>query len=338
MSPAVRAAPLAKCERMSGFVAFITTPQFLTGSFVSGLLVAVIGYLSNQASDRRNAKQEDRMQTRKEQREDKLRNEERLYAASTDFMKVATDALMTSIDIEGIFNAIRDMLYTAAGIEDPNAEAKFGHSQKVMDAQARIADSVNMMKLVAPPRVLDAVMRTTAALMTLARQTTEPFAKPVAYKAAADELNNFHNVFREEVGRETYANHQAQQQALSFMETLKKQVDAYMEEAKADMKAAGFKTTPWDKLGEKPASPVEEAEQPHFVGPTPSVPVSSLSVGDNIALPFARRGTGTLGLVATVRNLNDERTKMTVFIHNSCKTVELDVKPDQRFAKISTAA
>ena len=31
------------------------------------------------------------------------------------------------------------------------------------------------------------------------------------------------------------------------MQTLKKQVDDYLEEAKAEMKAAGFKTTPWDK-------------------------------------------------------------------------------------------
>lgn len=282
-------AVLGKIERMSGFVAFVTTPEFLTGSFVSGLLGAGIGYLSTHASDRRKAKQEDRMQTRKEQREDKLRDEDRLYTAATDFMKVSTDVLMTSIDMKGVFNAIRDMFYNAAGMDDPNAQAKFDHSEKVMDAQMRIADSVNMLKVVAPPKVLDAVMRTTTALMTLVEQTTEPFAKPVAYKAAADELNNFHNVFREEIGRETYTNNQAQQQALSFMQTLKKQVDAYMKEAKADMKAAGFKTTPWDKPDEKPDSPADEAEQPRFVGPTPSVPVSSLEVGDNIALPFARR-------------------------------------------------
>ena len=181
-------------------------------------------------------------------------------------------------------------------------------------------------------------MRTSAALMTLVGQTTEPFAKPVAYKAAADELNNFYNIFRQEVGRETYADEQAQQQALSFMETLKKQVDEYMEEAKADMKAAGFKTTPWDKPGERSASPGGEAEQPRFVGPTPSVPVSSLNVGDNIALPFARSGTGTFGVVATIQNFNDERTRMTVYVHNPGKTVVLNVGPDHQFAKIRSAA
>lgn len=33
------------------------------------------------------------------------------------------------------------------------------------------------------------------------------------------------------------------------METLKKQRDDFIEEAKADMRAAGFKSTPWDNKG-----------------------------------------------------------------------------------------
>ncbi len=83
-------------------------------------------------------------------------------------------------------------------------------------------------------------------MLTVLRTTTEPFAKPVALKAAGDELNAFTNEFREECGRGRYEQSNAERDAMSFMDTLSQQVDAYMEEAKRDMKAAGFKTTPWD--------------------------------------------------------------------------------------------
>jgi hypothetical protein len=36
-------------------------------------------------------------------------------------------------------------------VADPNADAKFDHSEKVIDAQMRIAEPVNTLKLVAPP-------------------------------------------------------------------------------------------------------------------------------------------------------------------------------------------
>ncbi|WP_406272550.1 hypothetical protein OH799_32980 [Nocardia sp. NBC_00881] len=81
--------------------------------------------------------------------------------------------------------------------------------------------------------------------MTVFRTTTEPFAKPVALKAAADELNTFINDFREECGRQRYEAPDAERDAMSFMDMLKQQVDSYMEEAKRDMKAAGFESTPW---------------------------------------------------------------------------------------------
>ena len=302
-----------------------------------GLAGPIIAARRSRKSDQFKAEQEDKMQTRKEEREDKLREQESLYTAAMDFMEVSTDLLVTSIGMKGVFNAIRDMFYNKAGIDDPNADAKFDHSEKVMEAQMRIAVPVNKLKLVAPVNVLDAVMRTSAALITMVGQTTEPFAKPVAYKAAADEINKFYNVFRQEVGREPYADERAQQQALSFMETLKKQVDDYMEEAKADMKAAGFKTTPWDKPGDNSPEPGGEAEQPRFVGPTPLVSVQSLNVGERISLPIARRGTGSFGLIATIQSFNEERTQMTVYLQKTSETVTLDVNPDQQFIRVAAA-
>jgi hypothetical protein len=192
------------------------------------------------------AEQEEKMQARKEEREDKLREQESLYTAAMDSVEVSTDILVTSIDIKGIFNSMRDLFYNRTGQDDPKADAKFDHSEKVMDAQTRIAVPINKLKLVAPVDVLDSAMRTSVAVMTTVRQTTEPFAKQVAHQAASEELNNFYNVFRQAVGREPYTDERAREQALSFMETLKKQRDEFIEEAKADLRAAGFKTTPWD--------------------------------------------------------------------------------------------
>jgi hypothetical protein len=311
-----------------------TTHEFWTGGLIVGGLGSFTTYFSTRASDRRKAKQEEKMQTRKEEREDKLREQESLYTAAMDFVEVSTDILVTSIDMKGVFNAMRDLVFNRAGLDDPKAKEKLDHSEKVMDAQMRIAVPVNKLKLVAPVNILDSAMRTSAAIMTTVRQTTEPFAKPVAHKAAADELNNFYNVFRQEVGREPYTDEQAQQQALSFMETLKKQVDGYMEEAKAEMKAAGFKTTPWDNPGDKSAEPGSAAEEPSFLGPVRPVSVRSLNVGEDISLPIAQSGTRSIGLRSTIRGFNEQRTEMTLFVHKTGKTVTVDVQPDQHFDRV----
>jgi hypothetical protein len=104
----------------------------------------------------------------------------------------------------------------------------------------------NNVKMDAPPELVAKAVRVNAAVMALARTTTEPFAKQMMLKTAAAELDDFINTFRELVGRESYSNTETQHDVKSFLETLKQQVNAYMEEAKAEMRAAGFKTTPWD--------------------------------------------------------------------------------------------
>jgi predicted metal-dependent hydrolase len=312
-----------------------TTHEFWTGGLVVGGLGSFTTYFSTRASDRRMAKQEEKMQARHDEREDKLRQQESLYTAAMEFVEVSTDILVTTIDIKGVFNAMRDLFNTRAGLDDPMAEAKFDHSEKVMDAQMRIGVPVNKLKLVAPVNILDSAMRASLAIMTAVRQTTQPFAKPVAYRAASDELNNFYNVFRQEVGREPYSDERAREQALSFMETLKKEVDDYMEEAKADMKAAGFNTTPWDNPRDKSAEPGRAAEEPSFLGPTPLVPVRSLNVGEDISLPIAQRGTGSIGLRSTIQSFNEERTQMTVFVQKAAKTLTIDVDPDQQFIRVA---
>lgn len=81
---------------------------------------------------------------------------------------------------------------------------------------------------------------------TGSRTITQPLARPVAMKAATDALNGFIAVFREESGREAYTESDAQAAVMSFMSTLQQQIDAFVEEAKSDMRATGFTTTPWD--------------------------------------------------------------------------------------------
>ncbi|WP_156349727.1 MULTISPECIES: hypothetical protein [unclassified Mycobacterium] len=323
-----------------------TTHEFWLG-VPSGAVLAVtpalIAARSLRNSDRRKFAQEDKVLDRKETREDKIRDQETLREAAMEFTQVSTDILTTTIDIKGIFNSMRDWFHNRAGTDDPMADAKFDHSEKVMDAQMRIAVPVNKLKMVAPTNVLEAATRTTTAIMTTVQQTTEPFAIRVAHKVASDELNNFISVFRQEIGRDPYTNAEQQQQVFSFLETLKQQVNAYVEEAKADMKAAGFKTTPWDDhRGESQppeAGDTADDEGPTFLGPTPLVVVRSLNVGDDISLPIGRSGrTGTIGLRSTIRSFNDDRTQMTVFVHKNQKTVTLNVNPDQQFIRVPRAA
>jgi hypothetical protein len=114
----------------------------------------------------------------------------------------------------------------------------------------------------------------------------------------------------------------------------------YIEEAKADMQAAGFKTTPWDKPGDKLDEPGASAErggeeEPTFLGPVRSVPVRSLNVGEDISLPIARRGTGTIGVRSTIQSFNEPRTQMTVLVQKMGKTVTLNVGPDQQFDRVA---
>ena len=69
---------------------------------------------SVRASDRHKAVQEDAMQTRKETREDKLRDEESLDSAAQKFAQVATEILTETID------AKRGLHYPARLVQQPS--------------------------------------------------------------------------------------------------------------------------------------------------------------------------------------------------------------------------
>lgn len=321
-----------------------TTHEFWLGvpsGAVVAAIPALIGARSLRHSDTRKAAQEDKVQTRKEEREDKLRDEESLYNVAMDYIEVCTEILENTVDIKGAFNVIRDMFYNLAGADDPKADDKFDHATNASEEMKRIMKPFNKLRLIAPTDVIDAATDVNMALLATLRATTEPFAQPVTRKAAADAIEKFANVFRAEIGKDMYTASQAQERAMSFFANLQKQVDDYVEESKAEMRTAGFKTTPWDMPSTKPSEPGATAEEPttrtSFLGRIQSVPVRSLNIGENISLPIAQRGTGSIGLRSTIRSFNDDRTRMTVFVQKSGKTVTLNVGPDQQFDRVAAA-
>ena len=110
-----------------------------SGALISAVISPIISARSVRASDRRKAAQEDAMQTSKETREDKLRDEESLYSAAQEFAQVATEILTETIDAKGVFNILRDWYNNRAGRDDPKAMDKLEHGEKVIEAQKRIA-------------------------------------------------------------------------------------------------------------------------------------------------------------------------------------------------------
>lgn len=111
---------------------------------------------------------------------------------------------------------------------------------------AKIIKVFNALKMVAPDKLLTSATRLNVAVLAILHTATQPLAKMVALKTASTELDCFVNDFREECGRSRYTDSEAKRDALSFMETLRKQAAEYKEEAIKDMRAAGFTTTPWD--------------------------------------------------------------------------------------------
>ena len=244
---------------MTGVVEYVTAPEFWAGGVLLGALGSIGTYFTTKAADKRKFTHdhdmrdrqewhEDAVLDRKEDREDKLREHENLYAVATEYTEVISDILINAMDIKGVFNMFRDAFFNSSGQADPMAKEKFDHSERVIDSNKRIGVPFNKLRLVAPTPILDAAIQLNASVLTVMRVTTEPFAMPIAYKTAGDQLDEFINVFRKEVGREEYTKSAAHSQVMTFMQNLKHQVDTYMQEAKADMRRAGFTSTPWDNM------------------------------------------------------------------------------------------
>jgi hypothetical protein len=241
----------------------LTTHEFWAGVGSTGVLGVAGTYLNNRFSDKRKFKQEDKTlgrkedredttQTHKETREDKLREEQTLIAAADEFTQICSGILVDTIDTEGAFNMIRDMLNNRTGRDDPAAEKKLAHAQKVTDAQKRIAGPHWRLRMTASsPEVLAAADKVVASLLAVGRMTVEPFAVVMAQKVAADEMTNFAMVIRKELGKTEYTSDDSKKAVLSFIDTLQRQTGDFVEQARDEMKAAGFRTTPWDNYQRK---------------------------------------------------------------------------------------
>ena len=125
----------------------------------------------------------------------------------------------------------RDMFYNKTGEADPMAALKFDRAEKVVESNKRIATPFNKLRLAAPTNVLDAASRLNAAIVTVMKQTTEPFAAQVAMKTAGEELENFIECLPRELVAKVYGVRRAEG-GLDLHGKLKGQVEAYMREAK----------------------------------------------------------------------------------------------------------
>ncbi|STZ62313.1 Uncharacterised protein [Mycolicibacterium tokaiense] len=240
-----------------------TTHQFWAGVGGTGVVGVLGTFLNNRFSDNRKFKHEDKKlgrqedredttQAHKETREDKLREEQTLIAAADEFAQICSGILVDTIDTEGAFNTIRDLMNNVQGKDDTAVEKKIAHGQKVADAQKRIAAPHYRLKMTAnSPAVLAASDRVVVAILAVARMTVEPFAVVMTQKVAADEMNNFAMVVRKELGKTEYTSDDSKKAVLSFLDTLQRQTDDFVEHARDEMKSAGFKTTPWDNYVRK---------------------------------------------------------------------------------------
>ncbi|MBI3216495.1 MAG: hypothetical protein HYZ38_21995 [Mycobacterium sp.] len=107
------------------------------------------------------------------------------------------------------------------------------------------------LKITAEGEVLVAADRVVAALHTVVHTTTESVAVAVAQRAAADEVNNFSNAVRREIGKTEYTPERSKKAVNSFLDVLARQTDDFVETAREEMLAQGFGSTPWDNYERK---------------------------------------------------------------------------------------
>ncbi|MGW4067203.1 hypothetical protein [Nocardia grenadensis] len=230
-------------------------PQFLTqgtfyAAFIPGaacgaVVTAGSTYFNNRSSDNRKARQEHEKLDRVEAREDKRESDERLRKACAEYASVCEQVLIGAIDTKAIFNALRDAVLQPGQI-DPKGMSKVAFAETQIDEMKRVGKAYSDLKLEAPSQIMSAATRSYQALQMLTRATTEPFAKAVLVKTAAEELNKFIEVFRDHFGIGRYGYEDAERDTETFVDTLKVQIRDFVEEAKHDLREAGFRSTPWD--------------------------------------------------------------------------------------------
>lgn len=146
---------------MSGFVEFVTTPEFLTGSFVSGLLGAGMGYLSTRNSDKRKMAHEDLRSNRQIIRE-----------TATAFSEVCSAVIEKAIDSKNVFNSVLDAAQNMQRELDKKALEKVQYAVDLMDEAKRVTTAFNNLRVVAPVPVLQKASALNVAVLALTQATT----------------------------------------------------------------------------------------------------------------------------------------------------------------------
>lgn len=231
---------------MNGLLDFFTQGAFWWGTVLGALISGGLTYWTTHRSDTRTFEHDDERDRRKADREQRERNEQLVFEAATTFAGVCGEILANSIDEKKLFNFLRDAYHNEAGTPDPKAMEKFMFAEDQLGEFKRLVEPFNTLKMVAPVALLEHATRLNSSLATITSSMTQPLAKPLAVKTAGEELDAFINVFRKEYGRDSYTASQAQDDAMNFMKTLEEQMHTYISEAKSDMRAAGFTSTPWD--------------------------------------------------------------------------------------------
>lgn len=219
---------------------------FAPGAACGAILTQFGTGINGWISDRRASKLEDKKMNRTESREDKKESDERIRKACSAFAGTCEEVLSASLDVKGVFNVFRDALNDRTGKVDPNAMAKAMFAETQVDEMKRVGKAYSDLKLEAPGPIMQSATRVYRALQELMRTTTQPLARPVTFKSAAAELNAFIEVFRDHFGIDRYSEDDAKRETATYLETLQAQTDDFIEEAKRDMREAGFRSTPWD--------------------------------------------------------------------------------------------
>lgn len=214
---------------VSGFVEFLTTPEFLTGAFVSGLLGSGIAYLSARNGDKR-----------KMAHDDLKSNRQLLRETATAFSEVCSSVIEKAIDSKSVFNSVMDAMQNMQDIPDKKALEKIEYAVDLMDEAKQITTAFNNLRVVAPVPVLQKASALNAAVMALTQATTVPLAKPPLMLEAAKAFEGFTNAVRAELGLDPYTAEDADSARKTYMETLTKQMNDYIKETREEFQRYGF--------------------------------------------------------------------------------------------------
>lgn len=233
---------------MSAFSDFFTQPGFWWGTGAGTVLSAFVAggfnLVGTKKSDTRKINQENSLDEKKAKREQDERNKAIVFEAASNYATTVSDLLVSSVDEKNVFNFLRDAFLSESGEIDPNAMEKIAFAEMQVSEMKRLSLALANLKLFASTELQDAAVRVYQAMQVVVGQTTNPMAKSAALHAAAVELDTFVNVFREERGLPKYESSDAERAQAGYVETLKKQVAVFQEEANERMRATGVTTTP----------------------------------------------------------------------------------------------